>query len=539
MKKFLVLALSAAMALSMAGCRKEEPAPEVTALTCMEQINSKNIVDSTSNMRLWYQINPTLFTDKTTGEPGTLRSVVADIEYLSDNDTSTHDDLDMSGILLTSLLDLDADMVSRDLKTMNPSIGTEEDLSSLCTRANGLNMPVMITLELAAISQENEDFKRMIDLVNANSDAENLFEMDPNLFGEFYVEKDKNEDGWTRIGGTSYFYRSLPQSATPRINLENMNIRAMIEESVDYYTSLGVSGFYIPDYNDLFVNEDQKAAEFMTWFDQMVKSKNENATVVFSYSSWNDSMASIPAYAADSSSLGAEGMIAKAATGTITAKDLGSYLETNSLRTQGVTAQLINNANTSLDLLKSNTRLAQYKMALALQIMTSGQIFIACGDELGLTSEQAELIVDAIEMPAEDGEDTQLDSESDSSSMQTQVDLQFGSLSEQKIDGNSIFNFVQQAILLRDSYQSVAAGSMTMSQELSTDSLLVIDKKVSNSETVLVFNLSDKDQELDTSQIIISGLGAELGGVLLTGVENITLDGSTLHLPPYSMALLK
>lgn len=538
MKKLIILALSAAMAIGLAGCKKDnDKNSEVTALSVMQTANSKNIVNGTADMRLWYQINPALFTDKATGEPGTLRSVMTDIEYLSDGDANTNTDLNMSGILLTDLLSLDDNMVTRDLQTMNPALGTENDLKSLCSRAASLNMPVMITLELAGISTENSDFRRLVDLVNSNPDVEfeELVNRDPELFGMFYVDKDKSEENYTRIGNTSFFYQSLPQSDTPRLNLDSTIVRQMIEQLVTHYTDLGVSGFYIPDYTDLYVNKDENAAEFMTWFDAMVKEKNPKAINVFTYSNWADPIANIPAFAADRASEGAEGMLAKAATGTINATELGTYLEQNSQRTQGATASFINSTNSSLDLLKSDARLAQYKMTLALQLMTSGQIFITSGDELGLTSEQAELIVDAIENP--DEENNAQDSSEEES--QTQIDLQFGSLFEQKADGNSILNFVQQAILLRDSYQSIQSGSITMNGDLSNERVLVLNKTTSNSQTVLVFNLSGDEQKVNTESIQISGLPAELGGMLLTSSKEITLEDNTLTLPPYSMALLK
>lgn len=535
MKKLFMMALSAAMALSIAGCKKPEVKPVETALTLMDQVNAKNIVSLDNTMRLWYQINPALFTDKVTGEPGTVRSILTDIEYLSDGDPETSEDLNMSGILLTDIMLLDDVNAPKDLQSLNPLVGSEEDLQSLFSRAAGLNMPVMLTMEFSCISKENPEFRRMIDTVTQNADAENLFEMDPVLFGEFYVEKDKpEEDGWTKIGNTAYSYRSLPQTDIPRINLENERIRQIIQESVSHYLDLGAGGFYVPDYNDLFVGEDQKAADFMNWFNSIVKEKNEQAVTVFSYSSWNEPMNSVPVFAADQAGVGAEGMIAKAATGAISARDLGAYLEGVNVQSGGMNASFINNTNSSLDLLKVNNRLPQYKMALALQIMTSGQIFLMSGDELGLTSEQTDLILDAIEAP-----EMQDDEDSSEASSGTQINLEFGSLADQKKDGNSILNFVQQAIKLRDSYSAIASGSMTWSQELSTDQMLVIDKRSTNSECVLVFNLSDKEAQLDTTPIKISGLPAELGGVLLSSTDEIKLENNSLTLPPYSMALLK
>lgn len=535
-KNILSLALSAAMLMTLAGCTSQDTQQtSVSALSQMEKINSKNIVDTSSDMRIWYEINPALFTDRITGAPGTLKSVIADIEYLSDGDEKTNEDLNMTGILLNDIYRQDDDYAPIEFSELNPSIGTPEDLQALCTRASALNMPVMMTLDLGNISTQNSQFLAMTELVNGLADGEDPFEKDPVLMDEFYVQKDHAEDGWVQIGSTPYYYQAMPQSQTPRINLDSQVWRQFLISAIEHFFSLGVNGFYIQDFNSLYPGDDQKAADFMKWFDSITKERNPNGINVFSYSSWSDPMSEIPVYAADNGAAGAEGMIAKAVTGAINARDLGNYLENQINQTQNMAAFFLNNEDGSLDLLKSEARLPQYKMALAIEMMLNGQIFLTCGDELGLTSKETGMIVDAIEG---DSESEASGSESEDSGS-SQVALEFGSMEEQKKDGNSILNFVQQAVLLRDSYQSIAHAPMTVSQELSTDQVLVLDRKTDSSETVLVFNLSDSQQTFDTTPILISDLPAELGGVLLTGDEEMTKTDNTLTLPPYSMALLK
>ena len=536
MKKFLMAALSTALLISAAGCSnqtKEEP--KVTALSVMDTVNSKNIVNSESDMRLWYQVNPALFTDRATGAAGTISSILTDIEYLSDGDMETTNDLNMSGILLTNLFAVDDQNAPKDFVTIDPNLGIDDDLSSLCNRGASLNLPVMVSLEIGYISQENADFKAMCDLVNQNPDHEDLFSLNPDLFDMFFIEKDHGgQDGWTQIGTTAYYYRSLPQTSIPKLNMGNINVRVQLQTGLRHLINLGVSGFYIPDFDAVFGENQEQGAEFMTWMSESVQEMNPNAKVVYSYTNWNDALAPIPAYSACKEGEGAQGMIGKAVTGAIPAKDLGLWLESAGNQSNGMNASFINSDQNSLDLLKVSSRLPQYKMALALQIMTSGQIFILSGDELGLTSEQTDLIVDAIEMPKEDEEEN-----TDFETKGQEIDLEFGSLSEQKADGNSILNFVQQAIKLRNSWLAISEGTTTCLQDLSTDQVLVLDKRQSNSEAVLVFNLSSKEATVDLSSVKINSLPAELGGELLTGTSPVTLENNILTLPANSMALLK
>ncbi|MBF0580515.1 hypothetical protein IM774_12235 [Erysipelotrichaceae bacterium RD49] len=546
-KNILSIALSATMLLSMAGCQQQaEPEPSITSLSLMEEINTKNIIDGSGDMRVWYQVNPSLFT-RTDGEPGTLNNVSEYLSYLSDGDMKTiEEDLNLSGILLTNLVNTDDASTTKEFAEINPALGTNEDLAALCQKANSLGMPVMLSLDMTSISPENSQFIALQELINGLQEGEDPMQKDPVLMGEFYVEKDKAEENWVQIGNSPYYYLALPQSTIPRINLDSHVWRQFIITAIEHYFSLGVSGFCVQDYNNLHVNDEQKNADFMKWFDSICKERKPDCINVFQYSSWNDVMGEIPAYAADTASAGAEGMIAKAVTGAISAKDLGNYFESNTNKTQNMTAYFINNDDGSLDLLKSDSRIAQYKMALALELMLNGQVFITAGDELGLTSDQADLIVDAIAMPTTPEEESSASGDltgaeltGQEASQAASIDLQFGNLAQQKENGNSILNFVIQAIALRDSYRAITEAPTTVSQELSTDTLLVVDRKAENSETVLVFNLSDGSQSVDLSQMQISGLPAELGGVLLTGVQNATIEGQTLTLPPYSMILLK
>lgn len=538
MNKLFAMAISATMLISLTGCQTKQEQQTTTALTLMEKVNSSSVVDGNKDMRLWYQIDPTLFTDRYSGTPGTFKTVIQELEYFSDgNPQENETDLSMTGILLKNVINVDESYAVNDLVELNPTIGNDEDLSALCEKANSLNMPVMLTLDLGSISKKNAQFDAMLQLVNGLKENEDPYAVDKILADEFFLEKDKEgQDGWTRVGQTPYYYMSLPSSDIPRINLDNQVWKQFIISAIEHYFSLGVSGFYITDYNNLIPNNEQKCADFLKWFDSICKERKPESVNVFSYNTWNDPMKDIPMYGVDLGASGAEGYVAKAATGSISARELGNLLEQNSVRTQNMTAYFLSHEDGSMDLLKSEERIAQYKMTLALELMLNSHVFISAGDELGLKSDQSNLIVEAIESQVQDSDDTKAE---DSQSEAGLAQLQFGNAAEQRANGDSILNFVLQAIKLRDSYDSVTRANPTVSQELSTDQVLVLDRYANDSQTVLVYNFSDAQQEVDLSTVTISDLPAELGGVLLTGDQEIKLENNKLTLPPYSMALLK
>lgn len=537
MNKLFAMAISAMMLFSLTGCQTQQQRT-TSALTLMNKINSSSVVDGHKDMRVWYQIDPTLFTDRYSGTPGTFKTVIQEMEYFSDgNPQDNEKDLSMTGILLKNILKVDDTYAVSELTELNPTIGSDDDLSALCTKANSLNMPVLLTLDLGTISKNNSQFKAMIQLVSNLKEDEDPYVVDKILADEFFLEKDKEgQDGWTRIGQTPYYYMSLPNSDIPRINLDNQVWKQFIINAIEHYFALGVTGFYIPDSNGLVANNDQKSADFLKWFDSICKERKPESVNVFSYSSWNDPIAEVPMYAADLTASGAEGYVAKAATGSISARELGNLIEQNSLRTQNMTAYFLGHEDGSMDLLKSEDRIAQYKMILAIELMLNSQVMINVGDELGFTSDQSNSIVSAIEDDAQSSSETKNE---DSQSESDQTQPKFENVRQQRENGDSILNFFLQAVRLRDSFDSITRANPTVSQELSTDQVLVLDRYANDSQSVLVFNLSNAQQEVDLSTVTISDLPAELGGVLLTGDQEIKLENNKLILPAYSMALLK
>lgn len=537
MNKLFAMAISAMMLFSLTGCQTQQQRT-TSALTLMNKINSSSVVDGHKDMRVWYQIDPTLFSDRYSGTPGTFKTVIQEMEYFSDgNPQDNEKDLSMTGILLKNILKVDDTYAVSELTELNPTIGSDDDLSALCTKANSLNMPVLLTLDLGTISKNNSQFKAMIQLVSNLKEDEDPYVVDKILADEFFLEKDKEgQDGWTRIGQTPYYYMSLPNSDIPRINLDNQVWKQFIINAIEHYFALGVTGFYIPDSNGLVVNNDQKSADFLKWFDSICKERKPESVNVFSYSSWNDPIAEVPMYAADLTASGAEGYVAKAATGSISARELGNLIEQNSLRTQNMTAYFLGHEDGSMDLLKSEDRIAQYKMILAIELMLNSQVMINVGDELGFTSDQSNSIVSAIEDDAQSSSETKNE---DSQSESDQTQPKFENVRQQRENGDSILNFFLQAVRLRDSFDSITRANPTVSQELSTDQVLVLDRYANDSQSVLVFNLSNAQQEVDLSTVTISDLPAELGGVLLTGDQEIKLENNKLILPAYSMALLK
>ena len=162
-KRFIACILSGAMVLTAAGCTKQETDPNAgTALEYMEKINSKNLIHLDGSSRLWYTINPVTFADSNKDGIGELKGIIDQLDKISDGDEKTlASDINMNGIYIQNILNKDGSDRVIDYYQLAQAAGTEEDLKHVVQEAANRNMAVMIGLDFAAVSKENEVFKQL------------------------------------------------------------------------------------------------------------------------------------------------------------------------------------------------------------------------------------------------------------------------------------------------------------------------------------------------------------------------------------------
>ena len=118
----------------------------------------------------------------------------------------------------------------------------------------------------------------------------------------------------------------------------------------------------------------------------------------------------------------------------------------------------------------------------------------------------------------------------------------YGSLEDQQDDEYSIYNFVKQVIKLRNAYPEIARGTVTFEESLSNEQVCVLTKEYEGKQLMLVFNLSETECEVDLSGVTLNGKAAgevTEAGLLQTGEEAPSLDGSKVTLPAYSVELIQ
>ncbi|WP_283650925.1 alpha-amylase family glycosyl hydrolase [Ileibacterium valens] len=551
MRKIIQALAAAALLISVAGCSSVN-SEKTTALSLMEEINNKNVYFADPNARLWYEINTKYFMDSNGDGKGDLKGVIDALPYLSDDDPSLAEkDLNMTGVYLTDIISEDSAGSVLDYFKLNSEVGNEEDLTELTQKGNELDIPVMINLDLSSCSVKSPYFEDLLKHANELGKEAALTDLNSEYAQMFSITDEQPNSNWIPLGHSPFFYLGFNGTDAPNFSQDSEAFRTMVRKVIEHYLSLGVQGFYIEDMNAFYSNSKEKNAEFSSWLVNTVTELNPNAIVVFSTANLESDLSSVDGWIALSKKAGVEGDLAKAATGTISAKELGDLIEQSNQKI-AYPATYVNTPENTLDLLKTEKKANTFKMLMALQMLSSGQIFITAGDEIGLPSNEFDLVSEALspvlmEASSEnakknsDSKDQQSDPDKKSQDQMAEIrdQLTFGSFSEQKEDGNSVLNFILQAILLRDSYTAISSGKTEVVNDLNTEDILVLKKSVENSEVMVIYNFGDTEQKVNVENMTLSGLPVEIGGVLLTSVQSVHMENGQLLMPAQSVCVLK
>lgn len=551
MRKIIQALAAAALLISVAGCSSVN-SEKTTALSLMEEINNKNVYFVDPNARLWYEINTKYFRDSNGDGKGDLKGVIDALPYLSDDDPSLAEkDLNMTGVYLTDIISEDSAGFVLDYFKLNSEVGNEEYLTELTQKGNELDIPVMINLDLSSCSVKSPYFEDVLKHANELGKEAALTDLNSEYAQMFSITDEQPNSNWIPLGHSPFFYLGFNGTDAPNFSQDSEAFRTMVRKVIEHYLSLGVQGFYIEDMNAFYSNSKEKNAEFSSWLVNTVTELNPNAIVVFSTANLESDLSSVDGWIALSKNAGVEGDLAKAATGTISAKELGDLIEQSNQKI-AYPATYVNTPENTLDLLKTEKKANTFKMLMALQMLSSGQIFITAGDEIGLPSNEFDLVSEALspvlmEASSEnakknsDSKDQQSDPDKKSQDQMAEIrdQLTFGSFSEQKEDGNSVLNFILQAILLRDSYTAISSGKTEVVNDLNTEDILVLKKSVENSEVMVIYNFGDTEQKVNVENMTLSGLPVEIGGVLLTSDQSVHMENGQLLMPAQSVCVLK
>lgn len=323
---------------------------------------------------VYYEIYVGSFCDSNNDGIGDLKGVTSKLAYLKN--------LGVSGIWLMPISKSNTyhkyDVL--DYKSIDPDFGTEEDFQELVQKAKELNIDVIVDLVLNHTSSDHPWFKEASTaIINDQCSTNDYCE-----YYNFSLDKQVNYEGLNE----KWYYEAVFWSKMPDLNLDSLKVKQEISEIVDYWLAYGIKGFRLDAPYHYYSGNISKNNEFLTWFNQEVKSKKPDAYIVGEV--WSDETTIINHYDSNIPSLfnfpisDTNGLIIQAIRKNSGA-DLAKWVvdHQQQLLENAQDANFISNhdQSRSAGFLGS---FAKRKLAASLYILMPGIPFIYYGEEIGL-----------------------------------------------------------------------------------------------------------------------------------------------------------
>lgn len=561
-KKVVAGLLAAALLVEgLSGCSSnpggtetsESKAPtEVQTLT-MEQANDKalNLIDD--NYRTCYEVFVYSFYDSDGDGIGDLAGLTEKLDYINDGDPETDTDLGCTAIWLMPIMPSTTyhKYDVKDYCAIDPQYGTLDDFKALVEECHSRGVNVIIDFVMNHSSSKHEWF------VNACQYLRSLEAgQEPDLsacpYVDYYHFTKESGSGYNKVSGTDWYYECQFWGEMPDLNLTSEAVRQEFTDIVQFWLDLGVDGFRLDAVKEFQTGNDDMNVEILTWFTDMVKSKKEDAYLVGE--AWVDITTYAKYYASGMDSLfdfsfaDKSGTIANVLKGSNKngAVAYGNAIEEEQELFSKYSDHYINapfycnhDQGRSAGYYAGEFSENQTKMGQAMNLLMSGCAFLYYGEELGMKGsgkdENKRLAMYWSKNPSVEGM-------CKGPSGAEQVEMKFDSLEEQSQDPYSVYNFVKQAIKLRNIYPEISHGTTEVVTDLSNENICVLKKTYEDSELLLVFNLSTEQQTVDLSMVSVNGKEAgqlTTAGVLQTTEEAVSIKESTAVMPAYSVVLFQ
>ena len=524
----------------------------VVAESPMIQANAgeQNVIND--KYRTYYEVFVYSFYDSDGDGIGDIQGLIEKLDYINDGDDTTTDDLGLNGLWLMPIMPSTTyhkyDVT--DYCDIDPEYGTLDDFKQLMEECHNRDINVIIDFVMNHTSSKHEWFTTACEYLKG-LDGKEPSESECPYFGYYNFSKEQEAGYYYQVPGTDWYYEGKFWSEMPDLNLENEAVRAEMENIVDFWLELGVDGFRLDAAKEYYSDATESNVKVLSWFNDMVKEKKEDAYIVAEVWTEVDVYAKYYASGIDSvfnfAFANSDGLIANVV------KGMGGYNAASYGKSVASLEERFGQYNenyidapfyTNHDLGRSagyfsgDNAEAQLKMSAALNLFMNGSAFVYYGEELGMKGSGKD---ENKRAPMYWSQDAEAEGMCDGPKDMEAFEMKYPSLEEQKSDSNSIYNFYKQAVLLRNRYPEIARGTVTYLEELSDKNVCVLMKEYEGSKIFLVFNISGEEATVDLTGAVdgVDASKLQLGGMLVTGEEAVELGNTGLVLPSYSVAILK
>lgn len=427
-----------------------------------------------------------------------------------------------------------------DYMEIDPEYGTMQDFDQLLKDCHERGINVIIDLVLNHTSSQHPWFLEACDYLRSLP-AGGMPDPAVCPYVQYYRFDRERQNGYTPLSGTDWYYEARFWDQMPDLNLDEPMVRDEIAKIIAFWFDRGVDGFRLDAVTSYYTGNDEKNIEFLSWLNDTVDTCAPGKYIVCE--GWDAQGKYAQYYASGVDSMfdfafaGPDGVIANTLKGKYTARDFGNALEKEWQLYESYDPDAVNAPfYTNHDMARGAGYYAgddgsKTKLALAMNLLTSGNAFLYYGEELGMKGSGKDENKRAPMYWSDSDTDGMTHGPKDMDSFA----MKFPSLEDQIEDPYSIYNYVKEILRIRNALPVIARGRTWVHQDLTTDHVCMIMKEDGeHAPAAILMNLSDTEETVDVSSTEFH----HLLGVLTVNDQGVTFKNDTLVLPPYAVAVL-
>lgn len=433
-----------------------------------------------------------------------------------------------------------------DYYAIDPDYGTMDDFVNFMTECEKRDIHVIIDLVVNHTGSEHPWFKEAVAYLQTLEAGE---EPDSSLckYVDYYnfTYADTCPAGYREVvGAHGWYYEGRFSHEMPDLNLANPAVREEIRNIMAYWIDLGVDGFRLDAAKEFYSGTVEPNIEVLNWITETAVSLKPDCYLVAEV--W-DSFGAITSYYAsgiisifDYPFGNSSGKIVDVLKGAGNATTVSSYavaLETANTAYSGnnpnyIDAPFLSNHDVGRIAGFVGRNELKTKMAGAMNIFMSGSVFIYYGEEIGMVCGATD--DPSYRAPMYWNPERNNGTTNPPPGCTLPEEYKFGSLEEQRNDDSSIYNYYRQAIAIRQALPVISHGATTPETALNVNCISALRKTWEDESCIILMNISDQANEVDLSDYSDWTVAATLSA----DGNDITMDGSTLNLPAFGIAVL-
>lgn len=436
-----------------------------------------------------------------------------------------------------------------DYYTVDPQYGTMEDFEALVKACDERGLDIYMDFVINHTSSKCEWFKKACEYLSTIGDGEPDASVCPYVDYYNFKKTDKVASGWKKVSGNpDWTYECVFWAQMPDLNLSSKAVRAEIEKIAKFWIDKGVSGFRLDAALHYFEADNPDSIEALTWFCDYVHGVNPDIYCVAEV--WDNLNTIKQFYQSSCDSMfdfaigNQDGIIVKGINNNSDDKSgakmaeniVNVYNEIKSVNENAIDGIFLSNHDVGRAagfLLRKDERV---KLAAGIQILTTGNVFVYYGDELGMGGSGKDENKRAPMYWSDDASAQGMTAGPPSYEPQTHT---FGSYETQKDDEYSVYNYYKKAIHIRNKYPEIGRGVPTVMSDVAEQNgnICAIHKTYNDSEISLIYNDSDAAVTVTVSKDTYKY--ETVADYLIVNEELPEIDGEKITIPAYGCVILK